>query len=491
MRNRLVALVTAMVTMTACVGLASPAPAFAAGPPPSFRAPWPCGEARDYYHHSTEVANAIDFNLPGSADLGTPALASAPGVVIDTVRNDPGYGNYVRVDHGGGWTTLVAHLDRITVDDNQWVDAGTELGKVGTTGNSSGPHLHYEQEADGVNQRIVIDGVALRYSTSATTHVSGNCGGAQVFGGSPADFNGDGKDDVVTFTHGTDADVYVATSNGAKFDGTSVKWHDFFAPGGETPYTGDFNGDGKDDIVTFTQGPNADVYVAPSTGTSFGAATKWHDFFATSGEIPAVGDFNGDGKDDIVTFTRGTNADVYVALSTGSGFGTASVWHDFFALNGEFPAVGDVNGDGKDDLIVFTQGTTADVYVALSTGTSFAPATKVHDHFAPAGEQPRVGDFNGDGKADIVTFTSDDLADVYVTLSDGAGFGPGVKWNDFFAPAGEFPYTGDYDGDGKDDIVTFTKNELADVYVSLSTGTSFAGGGKWHDYFGLPGETTL
>ncbi|MER6949579.1 N-acetylmuramoyl-L-alanine amidase [Nonomuraea sp. NPDC000554] len=315
--------------------------------------------------------------------------------------------------------------------------------------------------------------------------------GGSIFGGSPADFNGDGKDDVVTFTHGTDADVYVATSNGAKFDGTSVKWHDFFAPGGETPYTGDFTGDGKDDIVTFAQGPSADVYVAPSTGTSFGAATKWHDFFAPSGEIPAVGDFNGDGKDDIVTFTRGTNADVYVALSTGSGFGTASVWHDFFALNGEFPAVGDVNGDGKDDLIVFTQGTSADVYVALSTGTSFGPARKAHDFFAPAGEQPRVGDFNGDGKADIATFTSDDLADVYVALSDGAGFGPGMKWNDFFAPGGEFPYTGDYDGDGKDDIVTFTKNELADVYVSLSTGTSFAGGGKWHDYFGLPGETTL
>ncbi|MEU6720279.1 peptidoglycan recognition family protein [Nonomuraea sp. NPDC046802] len=316
-------------------------------------------------------------------------------------------------------------------------------------------------------------------------------GGGSVFGGSPADFDGDGKDDIVTFTHGTGADVYVATSVGDRFVGTSTKWHDYFALSGETPYTGDFDGDGRDDIVTFTHGTNADVYVATSFGSGFRPAEKWHDFFAPSGEIPAVGDFDGDGKDDVVTFTHGTGADVYVAKSTGNGFGPGEKWHDFFALNGEFPAVGDVDGDGKDDLIVFTQGATADVYVALSTGTGFGPAKKVHDHFAPAGEQPRVADVDGDGKDDIVTFTSDNLADVYVAKSTGSGFGPGEKWHDFFAPAGEFPYTGDYDGDGKDDIVTFTRGTTNDVYVAKSTGSGFGGGEKWHDFFGLNGETTL
>ncbi|MEU6720278.1 FG-GAP-like repeat-containing protein [Nonomuraea sp. NPDC046802] len=314
---------------------------------------------------------------------------------------------------------------------------------------------------------------------------------AGMLGGSPADFDGDGKDDIVTFTHGTGADVYVAKSTGGDFVGTSVKWHDFFGLGGETPYTGDFDGDGKDDIVTFTHGTGADVYVAKSNGNGFGPGEKWHDFFSPGGEIAAVGDFNGDKKDDIVTFTRGGNADVYVATSNGSGFNAGEKWHDFFALNGEFPAVGDVDGDGKDDIVTFTRGTTNDVYVALSTGNGFGPAKKVHDHFAPAGEQPRVGDFDGDGKADIAAFTSNNLADVYVAKSTGSGFGPGEKWHDFFAPAGEFPYTGDYDGDGKDDIVTFTRGTTNDVYVAKSTGTGFGGGEKWHDFFGLNGETTL
>jgi hypothetical protein len=159
--------------------------------------------------------------------------------------------------------------------------------------------------------------------------------GGRVFTGSPADFNGDGKDDIVAFNQGNLGDVYVALSNGNGFDGTTVKWHDWFSPAGETPLTGDFNGDGKDDIVSFAQGTAADVWVALSNGTSFGPGVKWNDFFSLAGEIPAVGDVNGDGKDDVVTFTHNAAADVYVALSNGSSFSPGLKWHDFFGLAGE------------------------------------------------------------------------------------------------------------------------------------------------------------
>jgi beta-fructofuranosidase len=312
---------------------------------------------------------------------------------------------------------------------------------------------------------------------------------AGVFTGSHADFNGDGRDDVVTFTHDPLADVYVALSNGSGFAGTSVKWHDYFALSGETPLTGDFNGDGKDDIVTFTHGSLSDVYVALSTGTSFGASAKWHDWFAIDGEVPAIGDVNGDGRDDIITFTRNADADVYVALSTGSGFGASAKWHDFFGTAGESPGVADVNGDGRDDIVTFTHGSLADVYVALSTGSGFAASAKWHDSFAAGLADPRLGDVNGDGKADIIQFSREGV--VHVGLSTGSGFGAAQKWHDFFAPQGEFPYVGDYNGDGKTDMVTFTKLPTADTYVALSTGSAFGPGPKWHDYFGLPGETTL
>ncbi|MCT2587864.1 N-acetylmuramoyl-L-alanine amidase [Actinophytocola gossypii] len=322
--------------------------------------------------------------------------------------------------------------------------------------------------------------------------VNGGSSSSGVYTGSSTDFNGDGMDDIVTFTHGPLDDVYVALSSGSGFSGTSVKWHDRFALSGETPLTGDFNGDGMDDIVTFTHGSLADVYVALSNGSSFGPGVKWHDYFSLNGEVPSVGDVNGDGLDDIVTFTRNAAADVYVALSNGTSFGPGVKWHDFFGIAGEYPGVADVNGDGRDDIVVFTRGTLADVYVALSTGTGFGGSAKWHDWFAVGGEQPRVGDFNGDGMADIATFTTNAAADVYVAMSNGSGFtGTEQKWNDFFGLAGEFPYTGDFDGDGLDDIVTFTHNDLADVYTARSNGTGFLGGAKWHDYFGLPGETSF
>src|SRR4051794_2760836 len=111
------------------------------------------------------------------------------------------------------------------------------------------------------------------------------------------------------------------------------------AGGGFSGVAGDFNGDGRDDIVTFTRGPAADVYVALSTGSSFvGTGVKWHDYFAVDDEVPGVADVNGDGRADIVTYTRGPAADVYAATSNGSSFvGTGVKWHDFFAVGSELP----------------------------------------------------------------------------------------------------------------------------------------------------------
>ncbi|MFI5491773.1 FG-GAP repeat domain-containing protein [Actinoplanes sp. NPDC051859] len=308
------------------------------------------------------------------------------------------------------------------------------------------------------------------------------------FSGVAGDFNGDGRDDVVTFTRGAAADVYVALSNGSAFVGTGVKWHNYFAAGTETPLVGDFNGDGRDDIATFTRGAAADVYVALSNGSSFiGTGWKWHNYFAAGSEIPAVGDFNGDGRDDIATFTRGAAADVYVALSNGSSFvGTGVKWHNYFAAGSELPAVGDFNGDGRDDIATFTRGAAADVYVAVSNGSSFiGTGWKWHNYFAAGTELPTVGDFNKDGKDDIVTFTRGAAADAYVALSNGSSFvGTGVKWHNYFAAGAEIPGTGDFTGDGRDDIVTFTRGAAADAYVARSTGSSFVGTGiKWHNYF--------
>ena len=88
--------------------------------------------------------NGLDYAAP----LGTLVLAAHAGTV--QVGSDPGgYGNWVRVA-GGRMTTIYAHLSQITVSAGQAVQAGQHIGMVGSTGNSTGPHLHFGLRLHGV-----------------------------------------------------------------------------------------------------------------------------------------------------------------------------------------------------------------------------------------------------------------------------------------------------------------------------------------------------
>lgn len=83
-----------------------------------------------------------------SAPTGTPIWAAADGVVI-FAGTQGGYGNTVIVDHGGGFSTLYAHQSRIGARQGQSVSAGDTIGAVGSTGRSTGSHVHFETRYDG------------------------------------------------------------------------------------------------------------------------------------------------------------------------------------------------------------------------------------------------------------------------------------------------------------------------------------------------------
>ncbi len=79
---------------------------------------------------------------------GNPIFASASGVVVYAGWSDYGYGLMVVVDHGDGWQTLYAHMSQVNVVCGQAAFQGNVIGLVGSTGNSTGPHLHFEIESD-------------------------------------------------------------------------------------------------------------------------------------------------------------------------------------------------------------------------------------------------------------------------------------------------------------------------------------------------------
>src|SRR2546421_4313074 len=85
-------------------------------------------------------------------DTGTPIAAAKRGVVSFAGWNDGGYGNFVIIDHGDGTATAYAHQSRIGCSVGQVVAQGQTIGYVGSTGNSTGPHLHFEIRVNGVAQ---------------------------------------------------------------------------------------------------------------------------------------------------------------------------------------------------------------------------------------------------------------------------------------------------------------------------------------------------
>lgn len=179
--RRLPALIA--VVLLSLAGL-SAAPAQAAADAvaaaPNFKAPYPCGQRWTYSHHSAEVRRALDFvRADGGATAGTPVLASAAGTATRYYQAS-GAGNYIVVDHGGGWRTYYFHLAAYSVPSGAYVSQGQQIGTTGSTGNSSGAHIHYEQLYNGTGQNIVINGVALSYPGSynqAYLTSDNGCGG--------------------------------------------------------------------------------------------------------------------------------------------------------------------------------------------------------------------------------------------------------------------------------------------------------------------------
>lgn len=111
---------------------------------------WPMsGWISQPYH---EYHPAVDIAGPE----GTPIKAADSGYVAVVGRNDTGYGRYLLIDHGNGFQTLYAHFSVIAVDVGQSVAKGQTIGLCGSTGKSTGPHVHFEIKLNGVRRNPLL-----------------------------------------------------------------------------------------------------------------------------------------------------------------------------------------------------------------------------------------------------------------------------------------------------------------------------------------------
>ncbi len=105
---------------------------------------WPAGNHYLSGYNYSSIHKGIDV----AGGMGAPIYAADSGVIVYEGWNNYGYGNVVVIDHGNGWQTLYAHQSQINVVCGQSVNKGDVIGLFGSTGNSSGPHLHFEMRSD-------------------------------------------------------------------------------------------------------------------------------------------------------------------------------------------------------------------------------------------------------------------------------------------------------------------------------------------------------
>ncbi|MFI5379933.1 MAG: beta strand repeat-containing protein [Tepidisphaerales bacterium] len=300
--------------------------------------------------------------------------------------------------------------------------------------------------------------------------------GAAPQGMASADFNGDGKPDLVVANF-ADNTISVLMNRG---NGTFAPHADYVSGLGPVAVAAaDFNGDGKPDLAVADAGGNS-VSVFLNRGD--GALLPKVDYAVGSDPTSIVaGDFNGDGKIDLAV--ANTNANT-VSVLLGNGDGTFAPAVTYAAgLAPTCLVAADFNGDGKMDLAVANRGAggSGRVSILLNTGNGvFAAAVA----YVTGGAYPTsmaTADFNGDGKPDVAIVDSAGNT-LSVLLNNGAG-GLGAPTNYATGPNPVSVAALDFNGDGMPDlVVSCLDSNTVDVFLNDGTGallpqTEYAVGG--------------
>jgi glucose/arabinose dehydrogenase len=235
---------------------------------------------------------------------------------------------------------------------------------------------------------------------------------------------GNGKADILWQHTGT-GEIYMFA-----MDGTNVVAEGHVRTVADPNWTvagvGDFNGDGRDDIL-WRNRVSGENYIYPMNGLAILPTEGYIRTVASQDwQVAGVGDFDGDGKSDIL-WRNQVSGENYIYPMLGVAIKpTEGYVRTVSDLNWQVAGVGDFNGDGKDD-IVWRNSSTGETYVYLMTGNAIAGEGYLRTVADQGWQIAQIGDFDGDGKSDIL-WRHSGSGDNYLYPMDGTTIKPTEYW---------------------------------------------------------------
>jgi hypothetical protein len=427
---------------------------------------------------SSNQLSASDFTFRVSADGSTPLNTEADDVLFggngadilngglgnDTLTS--GSGNDIlngglgidRLTGGAGadiFTGTVAELSGDTISDFAMGDFirfnGVRVpGAPAFTFSLSGNTLNFT--GGSLNLNTLPAGTRLVAGPYAAPNAQDNGIELTLQRNVRNDFNGDGRSDILWRNSNGQINDWLANTNGTFSDNNQIV-NQFVSLDFKIVGTGDFNGDGRSDILWRNVNGTLTNWLGTGNGGFSENTSAISQNVALAWKVVGTGDFNGDGRSDVLWRNDSGQISNWLGTANGGFIDNGNIVNQVVASAWKIAGTGDFNGDGRSDILWRNDSGTLTNWLGTGNGGFSENTSAISQNVALAWKVVGTGDFNGDGRSDVLWRNDSGQISNWLGTANGGFIDNGNIVNQVVASAWKIAGTGDFNGDGRSDIL--------------------------------------